>query len=93
MSVVFALTVRFVILKLTRWINVSIIYLINEQPHYVRFSHIKTILGHEMKISMITVTKRTVVMIIGDIKMIGTIIDAMTVMIKDKMLITRIFLR
>ena len=32
-------------------------------------------------------------MIIGDIKMIGTITDKMTVMIKDKTLITGIFLR
>ena len=41
-----------------------------------------------MKIGMITIIKWTVVMIIGDIKMIGTITDKMTVMIKDKTLIT-----
>ena len=41
---------------------------------------------------MITVIKRSVVMIIGDIKMIGTITDKMTMMIKDKTLITGIFL-
>ena len=46
-----------------------------------------------MKIGMITVIKRSVVMIIGDIKMIGTITDKMTGRTKDKTLITEIFLQ
>ena len=71
----------------------SIIYLINQLPQYNRFSYTKIILGRIIKIGMITVIKRSVVMIVGDIKMIGTITDKMTVMIKDKTLITGIFLR
>ena len=46
-----------------------------------------------MKIDMITDIKRTVVMIIGDIKMIGTITEKMTERIKDRTRITGIFLR
>ena len=71
----------------------SIIYLTNQRPQYDRFSHTKIILGRIMKIGMRTVIKQSVVMIIGDIKMIGTITDKMVVMIKDKTLITGIFLR
>ena len=46
-----------------------------------------------MMIGMITVIKRTVVMIIGNIKMIGIITDKMTERIKDRTRITGIFLR
>ena len=70
----------------------SIIYLINQHPQYVRFSHIKTILGREVKVGMRTVIKRSVVMIIGDIKMIGIITNKMTERTKDKTLITKFFL-
>ena len=42
---------------------------------------------------MRTVIKQSVVMIIGDIKMIGTITDKMTVMIKDKTLTIGIILQ
>ena len=39
-----------------------------------------------MRLGMVTVIKRNIVMIVSDIKMIGTITDKMTVMITDKML-------
>ena len=69
----------------------SINYLIKPQLQCIRFNHIKTILGYDMKNGMITVIKQIIV--INDIQMIGIITDKVTERIKDRPWIIGIFLR